>query len=646
MESSRKQHHKLITKSKLMKLPLLLLLLISALNANCQNFKEKKLKTEINEVTVFLSGAQIFESGTATIPVGKTIFKIENLSPFLDDKSIRVKAEGDFTILSVNHKYNYLNTLKKSAKLDSLRQIMEDIDQDILRNYARLEVLKEKQNLLSANRHLGGESAGASMAQLKQAMDFYEAEVSKMKEEEIKIKKIIEDSEEKKKKIELQRKELNDQRDLPGSEIEIRINSEVQTNTKFQVTYLVSNAGWFPKYDVRVENIKSPLELTYKAEVFQSTGIDWKNVKLRFSNGNPNQTGVAPELAAWNLSYARLTRFERNVHGQPMNAVNTVKGIVMDSNGMPIPGASVVIKGTTIGTATDSNGRYHLTLPNDASQLTFSFIGYTTQEIPVSNAEMNVTLQEDIATLQEVVTVGHGGGSLQGKAAGVQIRGASSIYGSRSAKNLIGTTVVENQTTVEIEVEMPYTIMSDGEKLVVDLRRHEVDAHYEYYAVPKLDKDAFLVARIINWDQYNLLEGEANLYFEDAFVGRSILDAKALKDTLTISLGRDKNIVIGRTKNDEFSKIRTIGSNRVETRGFKIIARNKKSLDIKLTIFDQVPVSVISDITVTPAEISGGQLDAKTGKIVWQIDLKAQSQKDLLLEYEVKYPKREVVVLE
>jgi len=74
-----------------------------------QNFKEKELKTEIKEVTVFLNGAQIFETGTTTIPSGKTTLRIKNLSPFLDDKSIQVKAEGDFTILSVNHKLNYLN---------------------------------------------------------------------------------------------------------------------------------------------------------------------------------------------------------------------------------------------------------------------------------------------------------------------------------------------------------------------------------------------------------------------------------------------------------------------------------------------------------------------------------------------------------
>src|SRR5690606_33383559 len=155
---------------------------------------------------------------------------------------------------------------------------------------------------------------------------------------------------------------------------------------------------------------------------------------------------------------------------------------------------------------------------------------------------------------------------------------------------------------VEIEVEDPYTIQSNGEKLVVELKQYDIAAEYQYYAVPKIDKDAFLMARIVSWDQYNLLEGEANLYFEDAYVGRSLLNAKALTDTLSISLGRDKNIVIGRVKVDQYTQKRFIGSNRTESRGFRIVAKNKKSQPVKLTLFDQVPVSVNHDITVKVIE--------------------------------------------
>ena len=208
------------------------------------------------------------------------------------------------------------------------------------------------------------------------------------------------------------------------------------------------------------------------------------------------------------------------------------------------------------------------------------------------------------------------------------------------------TRVTENQTTVEIEVEKPYTIVSAGEKLFVDLKKHEIDAQYEYYAIPKLDKDVFLVARVINWDRYNLLEGEANLYFEDAFVGRTILDTYDTKDTLDISLGRDKSIVISREKQDTFSKKRVLNANQTDTRGFKITIRNRKSQPVKLNVLDQVPVSVNNNITVTLLELTKGNLDAKTGKITWSFELEPQKQRELFFQYEVRYPKNEKVTLE
>jgi uncharacterized protein (TIGR02231 family) len=308
--------------------------------------------------------------------------------------------------------------------------------------------------------------------------------------------------------------------------------------------------------------VEQPLSLTYKAEVYQNTGVDWKDVKLKFSNGNPNQNGTAPKLDTWYLSFYRYWYNTSSLYGSRSQDYRTqLKATGAVERAMAIP-------------------------------------------------------EEEVMEMAEP----------EAKA--------------------IATTTVENQTTVEFAVEKPYSIQSNGEKLTVDLSQYDIETIYEYHAVPKLDKDAFLIARIINWDQYNLLEGEANLYFEDGFVGRSILDARALTDTLDISLGRDKNIVIGRTKVDTFSKRRFAGTNTIETRQFEILVRNKKSQAIKLTLFDQVPVSAIGEITVTPTELSGGKHNEQSGEVKWELSLAAQQQQKLTLGYEVKYPRKEKVVLE
>ncbi len=629
-----------------MRIIILFLLSSLAVSGVCQQIKERDLTTQIEEVTVFLNSAQIFEAGNTQIGPGKTLLRIKGLSPYLDDKSIQVKGEGEFTILSVNHKVNYLDAIKRDTKIDSIHQIIDQLDEINARDKARLIVLSEKLSLLDANKSLGGSANGVSITQLKQALELFESEVQKTKDEEIQIGYAIEARNKIKTILERQLKELNDQTILPTSEIEIKVGSQAPVAAKFRVTYMVSNTGWFPKYDIRVENIREPLQIIYKAEVYQNTGVDWKDVKLRFSNGNPSQTGTAPTLNTWNLGFARYTNLNTSaIYGSRAAFdpnLRSVKGRVIDADGQSIPGVNVVVKGTTIGTVSDRSGNYSLSLPgNDIPVLVFSFIGYTTQEVPVYQPETNVALTPDVHALSESVVVGYGATTP------IRIRGVSSVRGKYKAASIpLVTSTIENQTTVEIEVNEPYSIKSNGEKVLVDLKQIQADAVYEYYAVPKLDKDAFLIARLVNWDQHNLLEGEANLYFEEAFVGRSILNAKSLEDTLDISLGRDKNIVVGREKNEEYCKARTFGSNVSETRGFKIIVRNKKSQPVNITIFDQIPVSIISDISVTPEELSKARLELSTGKVTWQLQIEPQQQKELKLHYEVKYPKREKVFLE
>ncbi len=78
---------------------------------------------------------------------------------------------------------------------------------------------------------------------------------------------------------------------------------------------------------------------------------------------------------------------------------------------------------------------------------------------------------------------------------------------------------------------MAYSVKSDSKNHVVELTTYDVPAFYEYYCVPKVDKDAFLLGYITNWEQYNLLEGEANIFFEDTYIGKSILDVRFISGT-------------------------------------------------------------------------------------------------------------------
>ena len=625
-----------------MKRLLFFLLLASfALQGFAQDLKEVTLTNQIKEVTLFLSGAQVFETATGTLPAGESVLLVKGLSPFLDEKSIQVKGQGNFIIQAVNKRLDFLHEKEEGEKAKALEKEIAEIEkrQSILRN--RIQVLGTKMSVLSANKSIGSSQAGTSMTALKATLDFFDAEHTKIANEELQINAQLAANDQ---EIEVLRNQLNalqQSDDKAKAEIRIRVKATNAGPATFQINYLVSNAGWYPKYDVRIKSITEPLQLQYKAEVFQNTGADWKNVKLRFSNANPNQGGQAPIIDKWELNYARYTSVNKFAVPQTPGSIS---GLVLDEQGQPLPGTTVLVKGTTIGTTTDLEGRYSLTLPTTAKTLVFSFVGMRMEELPIQGrSSLNVTLMQDTQMLSEVVVTG-GYRQMEKRAltgTNLSIRGTSSM----DAAPLM-TSFVENQTTVEIQVAEPYSIKTNGERTLVDLKTYEIPATYRYTAIPKLEKDAFLLAEMADWSQYNLLEGESNLYFEDGFVGRSILNPAALQDTLQISMGRDRSIVMQREKVDQFSKKRTIGSNITESRGYEITLKNNKSQAVTLQVKDQIPVSVNSSIEVTTGELSGGVLDPVTGIVTWEIILPPGGQQKISLRYEVKYPKAERIILD
>ncbi len=613
-----------------------IILLLIGLNVNATEGKE--LKTSIKSATVFLQGAQVTRTGQIAIPIGKSTLIMKSLTPYMDAKSIIVKANGDFTVLSVNHKLNYLNQLDLDSEIRRFKDEINRIQRQINVKETRLSILKEKETILNANKMHVNEEANLDLGELKNKIEFYDQELTKIKTEESQIKEEIEklNVEVRKHKIEI--KNLNDQSDQPTGEIYISVASEIATKASFEISYFTENAGWFPSYDIRVKDVASPIALNYKAELFQNTGIDWENVKLRFSNADPNQSGLVPTLETWYLNVARNTIVKNKIPGYSDTNIRKVKGRVMErDNGEPLPGVNIIVKGSTVGTVTDMDGRYELNLPNNAKALNFSFIGMVPVEVAINNSVIDVSMEQEQMELQEVVVTGYAYGAISNRSRSAAPR--------KEAKKII-TTTIQNQTTVEFEVKRPYSLKSGGKSISIDLKQLKIEASFQYFAVPKVDKDAFLMASIVNWDQYNLLEGEANLYFEDAYVGRTVLEANSLVDTLNVSLGRDRGLVVGRKKEEEYMKRKTIGSNIIETKAFRIIARNKKSQAVKLTIFDQLPVAAINSISINPIELSKANHDEKSGKLSWSIELPANDQRELELSYQVKYPKYEQVYLE
>ncbi len=610
-----------------------------------QELKVTEIKTDVNEATVFIEGAQVIRKKNVDLTQGKSILKFVNLSPFIDPKSVQIKVEGEVTVLSVNHQQNYLDKMEKPRELQDIEKSLDAVESKIKQENTYLLIISEELAFLQENRAIGGKNEQISITNLQQVSDFYSNKLTALKLKEIERNNTLEDLNKQKTNIQNQVKTLTSKKEYPTGEILVKVDAKKNGLFSFEISYVVANAGWFPSYDIRVKNINEPVQLIYKANVKQDTKEDWINVKLKFSSADPNVSGVAPELKTYFLNYNSLPPTYKLT-------ANSVTGKVTDNKGEPLPGTMVIVQGTTIGTVSDMEGKYTITIPNNASQLTYSFIGFNSQTLPITGSTMNVALEESVLALNEVVVVGYGvknessaSDNLQGRVSGVsvkksdmKIRGASSLA--------IPTMQIEKQTTVNFEIKTPYTIKSDNKNYTVDIEFYDLPAIYQYYCVPKIDKDAFLIANIIDWEKYSLLEGEANVFFEETYVGKTLLDVRFASDTLQISLGRDKKVSVIREKVKVFTTKQFIGNKKEETRTWKTTVKNNKNQEINIVVLDQVPVSTAEDIEVNVLNISGAKHDTETGEIKWEFSLKPVDKKELDLKYSVKYPKFRNLVIE
>jgi uncharacterized protein (TIGR02231 family) len=505
--------------------------------------------TDVKEVKVYLNGAMVSRTGKAALDAGTTKVLFENLSSTINPQSISVSGKGEFTILSVVHQLNYLNSEKKTPEIISLEDSLDALNYKMSQLQNRKSVLNEEQNMLLANKSVGGANTGINFTELKNVSEYF-----RMRLTDIKEKLLIETTNEKKlkekiDKVQLQLNTVNAKRSTPTSTIEVTVSAKEKTNAQFEISYLVNNATWAPFYDVRSKDALSPIQLSYKANVTQNTGEDWNNVKMILSTGNPALGGNKPELNSWYLNFYQPVPFNSSMR---MNKEAEAPSMAK---------------------------------PKDM------------QEISVTESK---SLADEIK-------------------------------------------VSENQLSTDFEIVIPYSVPSDGKQYAVDVQNYSLPAIYNYYAVPKYDKDAFLTASVTGWQQYNLLPGSANVYFEGSYVGESFIDARTTEDTLHLSLGRDKKIVIKREQLKDFNSNQLLGSNRTKTISFEISIRNTKKDAVQINVEDQLPLSQDKDIEVKMIEISGAEYNSETGKLTWTLNLAPNETVKKKLTFSVKYPKDKII---
>lgn len=629
-------------------LPLLfIILLCTCVRAQQTEPTEKTFPSEITTATVYLDGAQVSREAEVTVPNGRGLLVFTGLTKDMDPGSIQIKAgNNELVVLSVSHRLNFNEPPADNPKSDKIYTAIEALDQQKARLTVNYRITEEEEAILKLNRVVASPQTGLDAEDLVAAVNFHRERISFIKRRQFAIRDSLTGIKDQRQLLQEQLSELGRGRQTKATaEVVVVTQSDRAVTTDFTVTYLVPSARWIPNYDVRVADISKPVDLRYRAKVSQQTGEDWTNVRLKLSTGDPTANGVAPTLPVWRLyQNSRPPVYRPTAKRQVQTGVTSVNGQIIDGSGEALIGATILVPGTEIGTVTDFDGRYSMEVPTGTQQLVVSYTGFNSQTVAANSSR--VVLQEG-ASLDEVVVTGYAiRGSRSNKKARMSSMEMEDDMDYGSAQAPVPVTVERRATTVSFDIELPYTIPSDGKPRDVEIRQYDLPATYTHLAVPKFSPDAFLTAAVTDWEQYDLLSGQVQLFFEGTFLGTSALDVSTTQDTLKLSLGRDPNVIVERKATEDYRKRNFFGSKVTDSRGYTITARNKKNLPINLVVMDQVPVSSDEEIEVKVDKDPAFKLDEATGILTWRTTIGAKGQEKVAFGYTVKFPKGQTVILE
>jgi uncharacterized protein (TIGR02231 family) len=343
------------------------------------------------------------------------------------------------------------------------------------------------------------------------------------------------------------------------------------------------------------------------------------------SSGNPNQNNQAPILNAWFLRYQNND--EADYDGVPEYidkeslVANTLQGqmsgvTINGGRGMPGSGKYVTVRGNA-------------SMKKDSKPLVVINGVVSTQE------EMDKLSPNSIKSVNVLKDAA-----------------STSLYGARGSNGVIVvttkqmddyTSLTENQLNVSFDIDIPYDILSNGKAHSVALKAIKLPATYKYYAAPRVEKEAFLLAEISDYAKFNLLQGEANIIFEGLYVGKTYINPNQTSDTLSLSMGRDKKIVLKREKVADKSGTKFLSSKKEQTFTFDITVRNNKKESAQLLLKDQYPLSPDKDIEIELLQSDNAKVNTETGILTWDLDLKANETKKIRISYKIRYPKDKVI---
>ena len=602
------------------KITLIICLAIAAKYIYAEN-----VKGVLKRATVYFSGAELTHTVNVSLRQGENSLTIEGLTPNIDVNSLKINVSNSVMVAASEFTTDYLTEKKSSDYIKKLKDSIDNYNAMIARlasaikiNTSSLELLKKGVENNLSNKTEGSTSMvkkHLTTAEITQNLDYYNNKAAALE------KSIYDDN---LKKTELSQKLTNLQAQLRQEQgkkgvfngiLNLNLVASYATNATVTVSYFTSQARWVPFYDMVVTDVSKPVNLKGRSKVSQNTGIDWNNINITLSTATPSKTKDAPVFDTWFLDF--VYNNYGYYGGMNKKVSNTITYAATESKDAIVEERAV----------SDVKARAVMSV-SDAQQIL-----YVVDGVPYDGdiSEINPNSIASTTVLKEAQ--------------------ATAMYGSRGAGGVVLITtkkmedyiaVEEKNIAMEYKIDLPYTIPGNGKEQIIDLKDYSLSPEYKFYAAPKLDQNAFLVADFKDWEKLNILSGLANITYDGTYVGQTYLNTSQTNNVMSVTLGSDKRISVKREKLTDFSQVKILGSDTKVTLAYKITVKNNQNKAVKFTLKEQYPISSQKEIKV---ELLDKETTKPTynkediGVVTWDFDLAAGESREFRIAYSVKYPK-------
>lgn len=642
----------------------------------CYGQEDKKVDSKVISATVFKDRAMVTRQAKLDLPKGKHKIIFSNLTTDLQDESVRVSANGPgvIKILDMKVERGFTTEIQQEKvrrlqlKIDSLNLHLQMASDQIAIYDSKkefVEALKAQSIKYINQKMLMTTSSPKNWSEMLRFVDKNLSKIYDGLRKQRYKKQIIEQQI---KTIKMTINQSKGRKSRSYKEIIVKIETTKKGKINLNPSYLVQNANWYPLYDARASSASKEIEFSYFGMIQQSTGEDWENVNLTLSTADPLSVKSLPKLDRWFLDIKPLP-FERDKYkvkrkkgstfqvdydqnwGIPRGKGSVTGYITNKSSGNILPGVNIVLEGTLLGSATDMDGKFFIAnVPAGHYTVNISYVGYQTLKIKLEviekhTANILIPLSESTIETGEAIVV-------MAERPVVQKDMTSSIkiidragHKDKIIKKPKYTNVYAKELSTVFELPTKNSIPSDNSPHKVTIAIDVLPIEFEYTSIPKVLPKVYLKGKVINKNNYPMLEGEINVFVDNDFINRTYLNTIVPTDTLELALGIDERIRTEKILINKFMESKGIlGGTKQITYEYEIQAINNRETEEVIWIYDQLPIPMNEKIKIELLIPEKDKNKLKNDQqLVWRLKLKPGEKKILPIKFQVQFPENQNV---